>query len=337
MDKIKNFTSRFEDIFSYAELFKSWREFKKGKRKKDDVSDFSVRLSKNIFDLCQDILSGNYSHGGYKFFRIFEPKARDIHKAMVRDRIVHHAIYRALYPFFDNLFIFDSYSCRIGKGTHRAIRRFEVFIRKESRNYTKTVWVLKGDIRKCFASVDHKILKDIIRRKITCSKINRVLHAVIDSFDSSNVHKGIPLGNLTSQLFVNVYLNEFDQFVKRNLKIKKYVRYADDFVIFSADKKYLENLIPEIRAFLDLFLKLELHPDKVSIKTINSGVDFLGWVHFIKYRLIRKSTEVRMYQKIFPEVKPEVIASYFGLLCYGNTYKIETCLKAKIMEKRGII
>ena len=323
MHKDKIYTGKFDEIFSYNSLMKSWLEFRNGKKRKDDVADFVLHLAKHIYDLKEEILKGIYRHGGYKYFKIREPKIRNIHKATVRDRIIHHAIYRAVYSYFDRFFIFDSYSCRLDKGTHKALARFESFSRKESYNNTKTVWVLKGDIRKCFASINHQILKQIISRHIKCPKILQIIHVVIDSFTN-----GIPLGNLTSQLFINIYLNEFDQHVKRVLKVSKYIRYADDFVIFSRDKKVLEGLIPEIKLFLTENLKLDLHPDKVSVKTMNSGVDFLGWVHFPKYRILRRTTKIRMYQKIFPETKPEVVNSYFGLLSYGNTYK----LKRNILE-----
>ena len=325
MHNDKNFTGKFEEIFSYQSLMKSWLEFRSGKKKKSDVADFSLNLSGNIFDLKEEIIRGEYCHGSYEFFQIWEPKLRDIHKAMVRDRIIHHAIYRAVYPYFDRFFIFDSYSCRLGKGTHRALARFRAFVRKEGLNNTKTAWVLKGDNRKCFASIDHQILKKIIGRHITCPKFIQVIHAVIDSFS-----KGIPLGNLTSQLFINLYLNEFDQRIKRVLKVSKYIRYADDFAIFSRDREWLESLIPKIKIFLADDLKLELHPDKVYIKTASSGVDFLGWVHFEKHRILRTNTKIRMYQTIFPDTKPEVIASYLGLLSYGDTYKIKTDLLEKI-------
>jgi RNA-directed DNA polymerase len=331
MHNDKIYTGKFEEIFSYQSLLKSWLEFRNGKKKKSDVADFSLNISRNIFDLKEDIMNGVYCHGIYEFFQIREPKLRDIHKATVRDRVIHHAIYRAVYPYFDKFFIFDSYSCRLDKGTHKALAGFKSFVRKEGLNNTKTVWVLKGDIRKCFASVDHQILKKIIGCYIVCQKSIQVIHAVIDSFP-----KGIPLGNLTSQLFINLYLNEFDQYVKRVLKVSKYIRYADDFVIFSRDKRCLENLIPKIKIFLADNLKLELHPEKVFIKTVSSGVDFLGWVHFEKHRILRTSTKVRMYQTIFPDTKPEVIASYLGLLKYGDTYKIKNDLEEKIEHLKDL-
>lgn len=336
MENKKIFTGEFNNIFSYGSLLGSWLEFRSGKRKKSDVSDFTVRASKHLFDLQADILSGNYCHGGYEHFKIYEPKVRDIHKATVKDRVVHHAIYRALYPFFDRYFIHDSYSCRLEKGTHRALVRFDCFAKKESHNYSRTVWVLKGDIRKCFASINHEILKKIIGRYIKCQKITKVIHTVIDSFCSFTAGKGIPLGNLTSQLFVNVYLNEFDQYVKRVLKVSKYMCYADDFVVMSYDKKELEIMIPKLGNFLKDTLDLELHPDKVFIRAWHKGVDFLGWVHFPKYRILRKTTKIRMYQTIFPDTKLEVIYSYLGMLNWGNGYKIKQDLCKRLDNKDKI-
>ncbi|MFH1608794.1 MAG: reverse transcriptase/maturase family protein, partial [Patescibacteria group bacterium] len=255
-------------------------------------------------------------------------KPRDIHKATVRDRLLHHAIYRVLYLYFDNKFVYDSYSCRKNKGTHKAIYRFESFIRKVSKNNTKQCWILKCDIRKFFANIDHDILKSILEKYIQDKSIIWLLNNVIDSFNiSGKTKKGLPLGNLTSQLLVNVYMNEFDQFVKRKLKVEYYIRYADDFVVLSEDKKYLEDILERMQEFLENNLKLEMHPDKVFIKTIASGVDFLGWVHFTKHRVLRTSTKRRMFRKLKSNQKPETINSYLGMLRHGNSYKLGKDIK----------
>ncbi len=295
----------------------SWQEFLKGKKKRKDVIKFSVNLIDNIFELHEDLVSKKYKHSLYKAFKITDPKARDIHKASVRDRLLHHAIYRILYPYFDKKFIFDSYSCRIGKGTLKAINRFQTLARKSSKNNAKTVWVLKCDIKKFFANIDHEILKNILAKYIKDRDVLWLLSQIIDSFSL-----GLPLGNLTSQLLVNIYMNEFDQFVKRKLKVKYYIRYADDFVIFSENKGHLQNLIPEISNFLDKNLKLTLHPNKVFIKTLASGVDFLGWINFPNHRVLRTSTKRRMFKGLNKNQSKETKASYYGLLKHGNTYKI---------------
>lgn len=303
----------------------------RGKRKRKDVVDFSLRLSDNLLNLRRSLLIKTYKPDRYFAFKINDPKPRDIHKASVRDRLVHHAVYRVLYSYFDNQFIYDSYSCRLNKGTHRALDRFLGFGARISRNNTRTVWVLKADIRKFFASIDHQILKNILIKYIKDENTLWLLAKIIDSFNTSGkVAKGLPLGNLTSQLLVNIYLNEFDYFIKRQLKIKYYIRYADDFVIFHEDKKYLENILPIISEFLKRELKLELHPDKLFIKTLNSGLDFLGWINFPSYKVLRQATKKRMFRKLKENsYKEESLNSYLGMISYGNAFKIKKELLSK--------
>ena len=308
-------------------LLDAWKEFRRGKRGKRDVQEFQLGLMENIFALHVDLKTKTYTHGGYQHFRISDPKPRDIHKASVRDRLVHHALYRKLYPFFDATFISHSYSCRKYKGTHRAIEAFKIHVAKGSRNDTKTLWVLKCDIRKFFASVDQEILIKILRRKIPDEDVVRLVGDVVGSFHSTAPGKGLPLGNLTSQLLVNVYMNEFDQFVKHKVKAKQYIRYADDFVILSRDKEWLESILPKVRAFLQDKLCLTLHPSKVSIGTIASGIDFLGWVHFSDRSVLRTTTKRRMLRRAggLEEDSPTV-QSYLGMLGHGNAHKLQKFL-----------
>lgn len=269
----------------------------------------------NILSLREDLRNKTYQHGAYKEFKISDPKPRIIHKASVRDRLIHHALYRKLYPFYDKTFIADSYSCRKGKGTHKAINRFRRFFWKVSQNNTKTCWVLKCDIKKFFASIDHKTLVDILKEHIPDKDVLWLLEEVIESFNP-----GLPLGNLTSQLLVNIYMSEFDQFVKHKLKAKYYIRYADDFVILSENKEWLEAQAKPIRTFLNDRLKLTVH--KVCLKTFASGVDFLGWVHFPDHRALRTTTKKRMFRKIQKHPNQEKLNSYLGLIGHGNTYKL---------------
>lgn len=285
----------------------------------------------NILVIHQDLQKKTYKHGSYHAFKINDPKPRDIHKASVRDRIIHHAIYKILYPYFDKKFIFDSYSCRNDKGTHKAINRMRYFARKVSSNNTKTTWVLKCDIKKFFATISHKVLKDILKRHIEDENITWLLEQVIHSFNTINKPGiGLPLGNVTSQLLINVYMDEFDQFVKRKLKVKYFVRYADDFIILSGNKAYLINLIPQISGYLESELKLSLHQDKVYIKTLAVGVDFLGWVHFPYHRVLRTSTKRRMLKRLKINHSKETIAAYKGLLKHGNTYKLLLRIKDEL-------
>ena len=317
----------FEDIISVDNLLEAWKEFVKGKRNKPDVQEFSLKLMDYLFILHEDLSSDNYRHSGYQTFNISDPKPRNIHKASVRDRLLHHAIYRILYPFFDKTFIADSYACRIKKGTHKAINRFREFAYKVGKNNTRTCWILKCDIKKFFASIDHQVLLGILNSYISDKQIIRLLEEIIESF-STKSGVGLPLGNLTSQLFVNIYMNEFDQLAKHKLQAKYYIRYADDFVILSQDKKWLLNIIPKIKDFLWGELYLQLHPDKISIRTIASGVDFLGWVNFSDHQVLRNTTKRRMIKKLLLSQPNETLQSYLGLLTHGNTRK----LREKILK-----
>lgn len=315
-------------MVSLENLLEAWKEFIKGKRKRKDVQEFQLNLMDNILSLHHDLTNHIYKHGEYQAFNISDPKPRSIHKAKVRDRLLHHAIYRQLYPFFDKTFIADSYSSRLNKGTHKAINRFRDFAYKESKNNTKTVWVLKCDIKKFFANIDHQVLLAILKKYISNPNIIELLNEIISSFYLIHLGIGLPLGNLTSQLLVNIYMNEFDQFVKHKLKTKYYIRYADDFVVFSQDKAWLEETLPKMGNFLKERLKLELHPNKIFIKTFSSGVDFLGWVHFPNHRVLRTTTKRRMLKTVKVGNKPEAMSSYLGLLKHGNTNKIKSVIKS---------
>lgn len=289
----------------------------------------------NIVSLRRNLANRSYRHSAYKAFKINDPKPRDIHKASVKDRLLHRAVHRALYPFFDRTFISDSFSCRLRKGTHEAINRFRKFVYRATRNHTKTAWILKCDIKKFFASVDQPILLSVLATYIPDKNILALLTEIVSSFFSKEKGIGLPLGNLTSQLLVNVYMNEFDQFIKHRLKAEYYIRYADDFVIFSRDRSWLEALSLRITDFLWQRLKLRLHPDKISIRTIASGVDYLGWVNFSNHRVLRTTTKKRMFKKINDSrQKPEVVQSYLGLLGHGNSYKLQQMINAAPARSR---
>ena len=338
------FAHPYESIISVENLLGAWSEFVRGKRKKRDVQAFQHSLMDNVLALHQDLKEGTYKHGPYHAFKISDPKPRDIHKATVRDRLVHHAIYRQLYPLFDRTFIADSYSCRRGKGTHKAMNRFREFAYKVSKNHTRTCWVLKCDIKKFFASVDQHMLLDIVSSYIPDQRILALITEIVASFCAclthqtmptgriGCVHKGLPLGNLTSQFLVNVYMNEFDQFVKHTLKAKYYIRYADDFVILDPSRRRLDGLRSRVEHFLNMRLKLMLHPGKVSIETMSSGVDFLGWLHFPDHRVLRTSTKRRMLKRTLGLEKDcPPVQSYLGMLRHGNAYKLSQSISRRPM------
>jgi len=327
----------FEQIGNPVHLFEAWDEFKKGKGKKPDVLAFERNLEQNIFQLSRDLKQKIYTHDAYKGFFISDPKRRHIHKASVRDRVLHHAIFKALNPIFEPTFIATSFSCRIGKGTHKGVEALEHMLRQESKNYTHICYTLKCDVKKFFDSIDHKILLAILARKIRSADTMWLLQRVIEGYRSNpgdERARGVPIGNLTSQLFANIYLGELDQFMKHTLKVKKYARYTDDFIVISQDRTYLASLLTPIEDFLRRELKLELHPEKVMIRKVTQGVDFLGYVVFPHHILLRKRTKRRIERKLAEKILlckggqlskekfTHTWRSYFGVLFHANAYKL---------------
>ena len=304
----------------------SWKEFKKGKTKKLDVKNFKKDLVKNLLNLHYELISKTYLHSTYHSFYIQDPKLRYIHKATVKDRVLHHAIFRMLYSIFDKTFIFDSYSCRIGKGTHRAVNQLNQFARKVSQNYTKPCFVLKCDIRKFFDSIDHTILMSLVKRSICDEDVIWLIGKIIESYDISE-RKGIPMGNIISQLFANIYMNEFDQFAKHHLKEKYYIRYCDDFLILSTNETELREKILHINHFLRNNLRLSLHPNKIFIQRYHAGIDFLGYISFNYYRALRIKTKKRMLKRLrrnrLHDNFNQSLQSYLGMLKHCDSYNIK--------------
>lgn len=321
------FLHTYDEIISRENLLEAWQEFVVGKRARNDVQEFERHLMTNLLALHEQLASGQYRHAPYNAFTVSDPKTRSIHKACVADRVLHRAIYRILYPSFDRTFITDSFSCRMNKGTHKALERFTVFARKVSQNYCKTAWVLKCDVRKFFASIDQRILVRMLDDRIADKRLVSLLENIVRSFSSGEPGIGLPLGNLTSQLFANVYLNELDQFVKHGLRAKYYIRYADDFVLLSCNRKELQRQLYALNDFLVDELHLFLHPSKVHLRTLVSGVDFLGWVHFSHHRVLRASTKRRMLRAVEAGATDAQLASYGGMLGHGDAYKLAQMLK----------
>lgn len=330
----KRFLVTFEEIIACENLLAAWEEFIPGKRKKLDVQAFARNLGDEVVTLHEELTNGTYRHGPYQAFIVNDPKRRQIHKASVRDRLLHHALHRKLYPYFAARFISDSYSCQLGKGTHRAMERFRMMSCEVSGNHSRTCWVLKCDIRKFFASIDHEILIDLLNQHIVDARLIFLLKNIVSSF-AVGPGKGIPLGNLTSQLFSNVYLHTFDLFMKLTLGVKFYVRYADDFVLLSDSKLNLFELEMKVRDFLRDALILELHPDKVSLSTVASGIDFLGWIQFPHHRVLRTKTKHRILAKFKTGFQPTVLQSYLGLLGHGDAHGFSVMLDNRYWLKYG--
>ena len=320
-------------VISLENLFEAWHEFVQGKHGRSDVQEFSWHLADNLLELHGKLVNGTYRHGGYVAFKVNDPKPRNIHKASVADRVLHRAIYRQLYTIFDTQFVEGSFSSRRNKGVHKALGQFTKFSRGVSANYHKTAWVLKCDIRQFFASIDHKILKKILSRYIDDEQLLGLLTEIIGSFSALTPGVGLPLGNLTSQLLANVYLNEMDQFIKHGLRVKCYVRYADDFVLMGRSKAELKHQLYVVSKWLGINLRLFIHPQKVSIATVASGVDFLGWVHFPHHRTLRTVTKRRMMRKLAVDSSDCVVTSYLGLLSHGDTHRLAQMINKQTQNR----
>lgn len=335
---MKVYRNIFEQIISVENLFLAWDLFKGDKQKKSDVQLFERDVEQNLFQLHRILRSKTYRHSPYTSFYILDPKQRHIHKAEVRDRILHHAIFNVLNPIFERTFIDTSFSCRVDKGTHKGVEAVTTMTRQVSRNGTRPCFVLKCDVQKFFFRVDHMILMSILKRVVKDEDAIWLLGEVINSFFSkeSNIFavKGLPIGNLTSQLFANIYMNGFDHYVKHVLRVKHYARYTDDFVIVADNTQYLEGLIPIIQSFLRERLALELHPKKTTIRSLHQGVDFLGYTIFARHRLVRTKTRHRMFRKLKQKVLEyktgktseekldQSLQSYRGVLSHANTYHL---------------
>jgi RNA-directed DNA polymerase len=261
------------------------------------VQKFEYALEDNILQLHGELQAGTYACDPYAAFTVCDSKPRRIHKATVRDRVLHQAIFRVLYPLFDRRFIADSYSCRVGKGTHRGAARLHYFLRTELAKRRGTVFALKCDIRKFFDSVDHGILISLLREYVADVDTLRLLAIIIRSF-SITPAVGLPLGNVTSQLFANIYLHELDCFLKYELRVDTYVRYSDDFAVVGNDPLQLRFVAEIARYFLKNRLNLDLHEKKLVIRKYLQGVDFLGYVLFPCHKVIRTRTKRRMLKRI---------------------------------------
>lgn len=319
----------FTIICSERALRIAWKKFSTGKKSRRDVAEYQKYLRTNIQILHRDLVSGRYEHGRYQPFIICYPKQRQIHKATVRDRLVHQAVVSAIEPLFEKRFIYDSYSCRVGKGTHAGVARLGLFLRQASHNNTQKVYVLKCDVRQFFASIDHEILMRQVETRVDDEQTLQLLRTILLSHNAE-IGKGIPLGNVTSQLLANIYLHELDWFTKQTMGIKHYLRYCDDFVVVSTNRHYLESLIKPIGHFLTIELKLELHPNKVSIRSWNQGIDFLGYVLRPNATTLRTKTKRRMLSR----VNSNNVSSYLGICSYANEYELSQVVKLLAWNKQ---
>ncbi len=364
-----NLFSEIEKDKIIIDLFKAYFDARKNKRNTTNAIAFEKYLEPSLFALANEIVEQKYKLKPSICFIVHKPVKREVFAADFRDRVVHHFIYNYIAPIFEKIFINDSYSCRKGKGTHYGIKRIDKFIRSCSQNYTKTCYILKLDIKGYFMAINKSILYEKIKKELIKNKykidfnLKLVLYLIEKTIfnnptknciikgkkqDWYNLPKtkslfftqpncGLPIGNLTSQLFGNIYLNEFDQMVKKELNIKYYGRYVDDFIIIHSDKDYLKSIISKISDYLQEKLKLTLHPEKIYLQDCSKGVKYLGAVikpHRIYianrtkgnfYETIKQQNKIICYynpteedQKYFQNS----MNSYLGIMKHAKTYKL---------------
>ena len=312
---MKTYKNLYPQIYDFQNLLKSYYQARRCKSEKRYIIEFEWNLEKNLFYIQNKLKDCNYQFGQYQSFYVSDPKKRLIFAAPFQDRIVHHALCNVIEPIFDKGFIFDSYACRKNKGTHKAVFRLKKFMRSFGDD---KFYVFKADIKKYFPSINRNILFQLIKKKISDQNTLQLIKAVIDSLDGKD---GIPIGNLTSQLFANIYLNELDQFVKHYLKVKYYCRYVDDFVLLHQERSQLKIWRAEIKEFLKNRLKLELHPQKQEIFPGKIGIDFLGYHIFTSHILVRQSTARRFFCRLKSgQMSNQSIYSYLGHFKFADTF-----------------
>lgn len=326
----------YPQLLSFPYLYQCYRKVVTGKRKSGPILSLMDSAEHHIHELLSQLTSGTYTPLGYSQFFVFEPKRRLVSAPHERDRLLHRAVYDVLYPLFDPTFIHDSYACRVNRGTHSGIKRAQYFIRKARGPEGRPVYVLKADIKHYFSSVSHDVLKDILRSKISCQRMLELLFIVIDSHP-----EGIPLGNLTSQLFANIYLHELDWYVKHTLKCELYMRYMDDFILVSNDKEQLWEVLGKVEYFLDSNLSLTLNKKTEIFQVGSKKLDYLGaqiTFNNVKVRRQAYNNFKRKLKKLHKDFKEDkitlkevqpVIASWLAMAKHMDAENLTTHLLSK--------
>jgi len=321
----------YEQVYSFENLLRAFRKAKKGSNKSIEAKQWLFYLEKKMLELQKELETTTYKPGNFRYFKVYDPKERLISVAPFKDRVVHHAVVNILEPVYENIFIHDSYATRKYKGQHKAVFKAQKFMQNNN-------WFLKCDIEKFFESVSHDILLKIIENKIKDKKLIHLIEMIICNGGNNGI--GLPIGNLTSQFFANVYLNNFDHFIKENLRVRNYIRYMDDFVLFSNEKSQLKLWLREIKQYLAEELKLHLKSNAVYINSRLNGLSFLGTRIFPRTIRIKQENfkrYIRRMKKRKYEYRTNQITednflmsmnSYFALMAQYNTYN----LRKKIME-----
>ena len=318
----------FDKLCDFKNLHNAYFDTKRGKRFRKDVLEFEIDFERNIVQIHKELTQNTYRHGGYKSFVAIDSKKRIIEVAPFRDRLIHHAICNIIDPIFEKAFIYDSYACRKEKGVHSAIKRVKKFRQGVSLNFKSRAYFLQFDIKKYFDSVDHKILISLIQDKIKDKSLLAVIKKIIES---KRGEKGLPIGNLTSQLFANIYLNKLDHFVKEKLQARYYVRYMDDFILFHAKPKTLLTWQSDIKIFLERELKLTLHQKRSGVQPIDR-IDFLGLTLFKDHTHLRKSTVSRAFRRMKLTASTPYSSAWHGYAKHADSFRLNQKLNSLLIK-----
>ncbi len=343
------------EVFSFANIYRQYLNCRKNKRNTINALRFEIRAEENLLKLQEELQKKTYYPSRSVCFVVNRPKPREIFAADFKDRVVHHILVDYLERIWEKIFIYDSYACRKDKGTHKGVNRLQSFMRKITKNGTHRAYYMQLDIRSFFVNMDKETLFGLITKRVKnedilwlarivifhdCAKdyifkgnrdLLRRIPAHKSLFEQEN-RRGLPIGNLTSQFFANVYLNELDQFVKHTLKAEYYIRYADDFILLSDKKGELVGWTEKIETFLKNRLNLTLHPKRKKLQTISNGIDFLGYIVRRDYILVRRRVINNMKAKLRCFQKSSRVAtlkdlrgsiqSYLGHIKWANSYKL---------------
>lgn len=339
---MKRKTGLMEKICTMTNALLAYRKAKRCKRYRPEVLAFEAEREENISKARRELKDLTYIPGEYKVFKVWEPKERIIMALPFYDRVIQHMIVNLIEPIFESRFIYHSYACRKGKGSHRASKQLTRWLYNLEVVQGKSVYVLKADIHHYFQSINHEVLKNEIRTYIKDKDLLVILDRIIDHNGIFPDGVGIPVGNLTSQLFANVYLHCLDMFVKHELHAEYYMRYMDDFIIISENLEQLKQWQNEIEIFLREKLKLELNP-KTTIVYAKNGVDFVGYRHWNSVKKVRKDA-MRRLKRLMKNFKDGMITEeYFdksfvsriGSMKHADTYNLvqEFTNKAKELKE----
>ncbi|WP_099468317.1 reverse transcriptase/maturase family protein [Konateibacter massiliensis] len=320
-----------EVMAEYENVQKAYNKARKCKRYRKEVLIFTKDKEENLEKVRNDIINLTYKPSEYRYFKVFEPKERQIMALPFYDRVIQHTVNNVLEPLFNKRFIFHSYACRKGKGMHGASDTLKDWLHVWQKFHPEQpLYVIKADIHHYFQSINHDVLKAEIRKVIKDTGTLRLTDEIIDHNGTMPDGTGIPVGNLTSQLFANVYLNRLDQYVKHNLGARHYMRYMDDFIISSPDKEQLRYWLADIERFLREELRLELNP-KTTILAAKNGIDFVGYKHRATHRKVRRDSikrikrTIKKYQKgtITKEQLQKSIDSWTGHAGHADSYHLQ--------------